>query len=83
MAKAKALKAAAPNPSPTPTKTELVLGLLREGDGATLDGIVAATAWQPHTARALLSGFRKKGFGIERLSGEGTTRYRLVSEPQK
>jgi len=35
-------------------KTALVLDLLSRGERATLDQLVAATGWQPHTTRAAL-----------------------------
>lgn len=46
------------------TKTDLVLALLRREEGATLDELVAATSWLPHSARAALTGLRKKGHAI-------------------
>ncbi len=32
--------------------------------GATLDQLVAATGWLPHTTRAALTGLRKKGHAL-------------------
>lgn len=52
------------------TKQSLVLGLLRRASGASLDELVAATGWQPHTTRAALTGLRQRGFAIERRKGE-------------
>jgi hypothetical protein len=46
------------------TKTDLVLSLLRREEGVTLDELVAATSWLPHSARAALTGLRKKGRAI-------------------
>ena len=43
------------------TKTTMVLGLLRRPEGATLEQLVAATGWLPHSARAALTGLRKNG----------------------
>lgn len=57
--------AAAAEPSSKPqTKTDLVLGLLSRSQGASLDQLVAATGWLPHTARAALTGLKKKGHAI-------------------
>lgn len=64
------------------TKSAIVIGLLRWIKGATIDDITAATAWQPHSARAFLSGLRKKGYEIvreERKSGK--IAYRIVKTP--
>ena len=65
------------------TKKEAVLNLLRDPEGTTLSAIVAATSWQPHTVRAVLTGLRKKGYSIERSSRDGATCYRLAAEPQQ
>ena len=46
------------------SKNEAVLALLRRPAGATLDQMVAGTGWLPHTTRAVLTGFRKKGRSI-------------------
>jgi hypothetical protein len=54
--------------------------LLARARGATIAEMQAATGWQPHSARAFLSGLRKAGRTLvkeERKSGE--TSYRLVA----
>jgi len=54
--------------------------LLARARGATIAELQAATCWQPHSARAFLSGLRKAGRTLvkeERKSGE--TSYRLVA----
>jgi hypothetical protein len=43
------------------TRIARVIGLLQRDDGATLDEVVAATGWQPHTKRAAFTGLRKRG----------------------
>lgn len=48
------------------SKIDQVLDLLRRPQGATLDEMIEATGWQPHSARAVLTGLRKKGHVIER-----------------
>lgn len=63
------------------TKSALVTKLLRRAKGATLAELQEATAWQPHSVRAFLSGLRKKGACVikeQRRSGE--TSYRIVSK---
>ena len=57
------------------TKQDSVLALLQRDGGASLNAIVEDTGWLPHTARAALSGLRKKGHTIVRTKVEGETRY--------
>lgn len=61
----------------TPSKSECVLALLQREQGATLAELVGATDWQPHTTRAMLTGFRKKGHAIERRKRDDATCYHL------
>ena len=63
------------------TKQDLVLALLQIEGGAPLSAIVEATGWLPHTARAALTGLRKKGHAIVRTRVEGETRYTLAAAP--
>lgn len=62
-----------------PTKQSMVIELLQRDSGASLAELVEATGWLPHTARAALTGLRKKGHAIERTSVDGETRYRIVA----
>lgn len=66
----------------TVTKTSVVKKLLKRKQGASLDELVKATGWQPHTTRAALTGLRKRGYQIERGERAGKTCYSLV-EPVK
>ena len=59
----------------TPSKSELVLDLLRRKEGATLDELIASTGWLPHSARAALTGLRKKGHAIEHSRIDRVTHY--------
>ena len=60
------------------SKQALVIAMLSSGSGATIDALIAATGWLPHTTRAALTGLRKRGFAIERMRGEDKiTRYSL------
>ncbi len=66
-----------------PSKAETVLTLLRRAEGATLDELVAATGWLPHTTRAALTGLKKKGHQITRTKVEGVSRYTVAeASPQ-
>ena len=55
-----------------------MLDLLTREEGATLDDLMAATGWLPHTTRAALTGFRKRAYAVARnKDGEGRTVYRI------
>lgn len=68
-------KPAAP---PRATKIARVIALLQRKQGATLNEIVKETGWQPHTARASLTGLKKKGHVIERVMRGTLSCYRIV-----
>ncbi len=54
----------------------------RKTTGATLDALIEATGWLPHTTRAALTGLRKRGFVIEReLDDVRGTFYRIARNP--
>ena len=64
-------------PAPS-TKTETIQKLIARKAGASISQLQAATAWQPHSVRAALSGLRKNGTAITRSSNaKGVTVYRL------
>jgi hypothetical protein len=64
------------------TKQALVIEMLSARKGATLDALVEATGWLPHTTRAALTGLRKRGFSIERTHEEGSASvYRIIAAP--
>jgi hypothetical protein len=46
------------------TKLARVLELLQRDCGATLEELIAATDWLPHTTRAALTGLRKRGYTV-------------------
>ena len=78
-----ARKAREPNTTETasphrPTKLGLVADMLRRQDGATLGELCVATGWQAHSARAVLTGLRKKGHVIERLRRDDMACYRIT-----
>jgi hypothetical protein len=66
------------------SKTSLMLELLNRSEGATLDHLIAATGWLPHTARAALTGLRQKGHAIaSEKNGDGARTYRIAApEPE-
>lgn len=66
---------------PAKTKLQRVVALLQREGGATIDEVVDATGWQPHSARAALTGLRKKGFALDRTRADGVTRYAVTAAP--
>lgn len=92
-----ASSAASPNIEPLPvndpaslpgalqrvSKQALILDLMRGVGGAPLSAIIAATGWLPHTARAALTGLRKKGHAIEKSKVDGETRYSIKAGSAK
>ena len=72
--------------SQTPhTKAAKIRALLMRAEGVTLPDICKATGWQPHTARAFLSGLRKNGDTIERQPGQAKGHpalYRIASRQE-
>jgi hypothetical protein len=70
--------------SATGTKRDLIIGLLGRQEGASLDELIAATGWLPHTTRAALSRLRSAGQELAKIPREdGRTTYRILgNEPQ-
>ena len=69
----KSKKATAAPTSPAPrhgTKIAGVIELLQRDQGATLEALIAATGWLPHTARAALTGLRHRGYDVRLERGE-------------
>ncbi|NRQ25991.1 DUF3489 domain-containing protein [Aliiroseovarius sp. xm-g-7] len=62
------------------TKQAQVIALLERPEGASLTEICAATGWQAHSARGVLSGGLKKKLGLpitaQKVAGRGTV-YKL------
>jgi hypothetical protein len=84
-ARTTAPKTAASDPSSSSSqiragsKQATIVDLMVRPKGATLDDLIKATDWLPHTTRAALTGLRKRGYGIERTRGEDKiTRYRAT-----
>jgi hypothetical protein len=68
----------APTEAKPQSKSSLLLTLLGREEGATLDQMVDATGWQPHTTRAALTGFRKKGHAVTSEKVDGVRTYRVA-----
>ena len=72
---------AAARKSAKPSKQADVVALLQKPEGASVDEMVAATGWLPHTTRAMLTGLKKKGYALHSDKIDDVCRYRIVSGP--
>lgn len=62
-----------------PTKQQQLAALVVRDEGATLDQMIAATGWLPHTTRAALTGLKKKGYIVSSDKVDGVRTYRAVA----
>jgi len=62
-----------------PSKQQQLAALVVRDEGATLDQMIAATGWLPHTTRAALTGLKKKGYVISSDRVDGVRTYRAVA----
>jgi hypothetical protein len=63
------------------SKQATIVKLMRRPKGATLDEMIQATEWLPHTTRAALTGLRKRGLALERINDEAKgSVYRIKSD---
>lgn len=61
------------------SKQALVVSMLSAKAGTTIEALIDATGWLPHTTRAALTGLRKRRFEIERSREDGAPSiYRIV-----
>ncbi len=66
------------------SKSAAVAKLLARPKGATVDEMMTATGWQPHSVRAFLSGLRKRGQVLireERKDGRSAYRIGAAAPP--
>ena len=66
-------------PTPRVTKASMLIELLSGERGASLDEMIAATDWLPHTVRAAMTGLRKKGHTLSNSKVDGKTRWTIVA----
>ncbi len=59
-------------------KQAKVIQLLNRKHGVSLDQIMETTGWLAHSARAVLSGLRKKGYAIDRTTTPKGSVYRIT-----
>ena len=50
------------------SKQAMLIDMMAKPDGATIDALIKATGWLPHTTRAALTGLRKRGYAINRTT---------------
>ena len=64
------------------TKQAMLIALLQEPEGATMEAIIAATGWQAHTVRGAISGVlgRKLGLVVTSAKEEGRGRVYRISK---
>ena len=67
------------------TKQAALIAMLGRPEGATIDEVVEATGWQPHTVRGAFAGALKKRLGLtiasEKVEGRGRV-YRIGVIPK-
>ena len=66
---------ALPEPEPRsdikgPSKQDVVIAMLRQPEGATVDEVASVTGWQRHTVRGVFSGTLKKKLGLTLASAK-------------
>ena len=66
----------------TGTKQAMLIEMLRAETGATIDEIVAATGWLPHTVRGAIAGALKKKLGLAVTSDKVERRGRVYRLPR-
>jgi hypothetical protein len=66
-------------PLKAPGKQHQLAALVVRDEGATLDQMIAATGWLPHTTRAALTGLKRKGYVISSDKVDGVRTYRAVA----
>jgi hypothetical protein len=59
------------------TKQAHLIEMLQRPEGATIDEIVAAFGWQPHTVRGAIAGALKKKLGLDVTSEKVENRGRV------
>ena len=60
-------------------KREQLIIRLQDPNGVSIEEVSEAFGWQPHSARAMLSGLRKAGHRVDRTKQGSVTVYRIAS----
>src|SRR5215510_5449739 len=70
------------DPQRLPSKQDVVIAMLRQPEGATVDEVASVTGWQRHTVRGVFSGSLKKKLGLTLASAtEERGRVYRIAEP--
>src|SRR5437764_15248237 len=78
-----------PDPEPRPdtkrpSKQDVVIAMLRQPEGATVEEVASVTGWQRHTVRGVFSGTLKKKLGLTLASAkEERGRVYRIAEPAR
>jgi Protein of unknown function (DUF3489) len=65
-----------------PSKQDVVIAMLRQPEGATVNEVASVTGWQRHTVRGVFSGTLKKKLGLTLASAkEERGRVYRIAEP--
>lgn len=73
----------ATKPTKGTTKSATVRLLLARDGGLTIEEMMAATSWQPHSCRAFLSGVRKSGDEVIKLERtDSSTAWRIAEQAE-
>jgi hypothetical protein len=71
-----------PRPDPKrPSKQDVVIAMLRQPEGATVDEVASATGWRRHTVRGVFSGTLKKKLLTLASAKEERGRVYRIAEP--
>jgi len=66
------------------TKHSMILSFLAKPEGATLEALIKATAWQSHSVRGYLSSLRnKKGHEINSTLDHNGDRVYNINQPKE
>ena len=67
---------------PRTTKRAMLIGMLQRDEGASVEAIMNATGWLPHTTRAALTGLRKAGHDLVKRKDEANRTIYRIAAPQ-
>jgi hypothetical protein len=61
------------------SRTDQLIAMLRTADGVSIEDLSERFGWLPHSARAALTGLRKRGLDVERSKAGTVTVYRIAA----